>query len=544
MTTPRLITLALAATLLLAPGPLPAQERPSTSPADVSAATARITYIAGSSVYLDAGRQEGLHEGDLVEVARDGRTIATLKVAYLSDHRASCTIVDAATPPAIGDVARYVVSTPAGGAGGAGRTGTPPAAAGPAPKPAAPRDRFSGLGLHGRAGIRYVALRDRGNADNGYTQPSLDLRVDGYGIGGGDFDVNVDVRARQTYRNWPGSEDQRLSRVYRLATTYHLQDTRQRITVGRQFAPNLEAVSIFDGVLYETDGERWGAGLLGGTQPDPADFRVDGTVREYGGYYLVHSTPLDARQWAVTLGLIDSYAGGAVNREWLYLQGRYRGPRLSGFLTQEIDYNRSWKVSEVGESTVSPTSTFASLHVIASDRVTLYAGYDNRRSVRLWLDRVTPATVFDDTHRQGGWAGASLRLGDHFRVGGDGRVSTGGPSGRADGYSANLGWDGIGSAQVAFDLRLTRYGNEHSDGWLQTLTGGWDLGRNVRMEIATGRVEETDRSDPVLDRTDDWYGLDVEIMLERRWFLILSGERYTGTFQDNDQAYVAVTCRF
>jgi hypothetical protein len=543
----RVVPLALVA-LLVAAAPSPCARAQSAPPPDAPAApttaTARITYITGTSIYLDAGRQEGLDVEDTVEVTREGETIATLRVAYLSEHSSSCTVVSTSAPPAVGDVARYVPRVLATGAAGAAAG---PAGAGPSgavTPPSAARTRFSGPGLHGRVGVRYLVVRDTGNADNGYTQPSVDLRLDGEGLGGSDFDVNVDIRARQTYRNWPGSEDQRLDRVYRMSTTYRFPDSRQRVTVGRQFAPNLEAVNIFDGAVYDMDGDRWGAGFFAGTQPDPADLSVDGTVREYGGYYLVHSRAPDAKQWAVTLGLIDSYAEGDVNREWFYVQGRYRGPRLNGFVTSEIDYNRSWKVSEAGESTISPTSTFATLHFRASDHVNLYAGYDNRRSARLYQDRITPATAFDDAYRQGGWAGASFRLGRHFGIGGDARVSTGGPAGRADGYSGNLGWEGIGGANLGFNLRTTRYGNDHSDGWLYTLNGGWDLGRRSRMDVSVGRVEETDTNDLALDRSDDWYGIDFNVLVGRNWFLILSWERYTGTFNDNDQGYAAVTYRF
>ncbi len=539
------------------PGQPPAAAPPTTTPPPAASptpaspaapkpgtATARVTYITAASLYFDAGRLDGLHEGDVVEVIRDGRTIATLRVSFLSEHRASCAIVNAAAPPVVGDLVRYVPRAASGGRATGGAAGAAAGAGATASSATAARSRGGWGGLHGRVGVRYQVVRDNSGGDNGFSQPALDLRLDGSGVGGSDFDVNVDVRARQTYRDWAGSEDEHLNQVYRLAATWHLPNTRQRLTVGRQFAPNLEAVSIFDGVVYDLDGDRWGGGFFAGTQPDAADFGVDGTVKEYGGYYTVHSLPMDARQWAVTMGLIDSYAEGDVNREWFYLQTRYRGPRLSGFLTQEVDYNRSWKVSEAGESTVAPTSTFAVLHYRLGQRFTLHAGYDNRRSIRLWQDRVTPATAFDDSHRQGGWAGGTLRFGRHFVIGADGRVVTGGPSGRADGYSGNFGWDGLSRANMSFSLRGTRYTNDRSDGWMYALAGGTDLGRRAHLELAAGRVEETSLDDPTLDRTDDWYGLDVDLLLGRSWYMILSVERYTGTFQDNDQGYAGVTYRF
>ena len=62
-------------------------------PVSSAPATAHVTYVAATSAYVDAGQDEGLAEGDELEVVRDGGVIATLKVTYVSTHRVSCAIV-------------------------------------------------------------------------------------------------------------------------------------------------------------------------------------------------------------------------------------------------------------------------------------------------------------------------------------------------------------------------------------------------------------------------------------------------------------------
>src|SRR2546425_10523833 len=80
---------------------------------------------------------------------------------------------------------------------------------------------------------------------------------------------------------------------------------------------------------------------------------------------------------------------------------------------------------------ISLTSTFAVFQYHATQDLTLDAGFDNRRNVRLYRDVVNPETAFDDTYRQGAWAGMWLQLARRFRLGLDARFSSGGPAGGA-----------------------------------------------------------------------------------------------------------------
>ena len=57
------------------------------------------------------------------------------------------------------------------------------------------------------------------------------------------------------------------------------------------------------------------------------------------------------------------------------------------------------------------------------------------------------------------------------------------------------------------------------------------------------RPPETNVS-PALDRNLTWYGLDMNASIGRHWYLLLSFESDTGTFEDQAQVYGGVMFRF
>ena len=506
------------------------------------AATTRVTYLSGPTIYVEAGRDDGINQGDYLEVVRDGKVVATLLVTYVSAHRAACSANVASSEIVVGDQVRYTArravsaeppaAAPATDAGGTSGTGGAMARPG------------RGTGLHGRVGLRYLVVKDHSIADSGFSQRGIDLWLQDQGLG--DFDVYADIRARRSYHARTGDQDEAdsLSNVYRLAVAWHPGDERQTITLGRQFSPALSMMSLFDGVLYDFNGGAWSAGGFAGTEPEPVDLKVSSDVRDLGGYWQYRGGTADTRRWEVTTGAVASYEDGEPNREFMFVQGRYFGPRLTGFVVEEIDYYSGWKVEEAGESTFSLTSTYASLFYRAGDHVTLYGGYDNRRNVRLYSDQVTPASEFNDAHRQGGWGGASFRVGQHFGFGADLRRSTGGDAGTADGYSVNVDVGGLTAANLGFQGRAAHYTNEENDGWLYEISTGIDAGSHVHLEAGLGHLDETSDREAALDRSADWIDLEVDVILGRHWYLLLSGEQYQGDDEDNDQYYAALSWRF
>jgi len=500
------------------------------SPAE-SAPTAHLTYVGASTVYVDAGQDDGLREGDELTVVRDGKVIATLKVTYLSAHHVSCSVLAPTAALVVGDSVRYVPSQ-------APAVATPPASS------AAESHAHHGSGLHGRVGLRYLAVVDRSGNDGGYAEPAVDVRLVGYGLNGSPVDLNVDIRARRSsYSTFAGGDQttQRM-RAYSCSASYRF-GPKDRLTFGRQYAPMLDGVSIFDGLMYDSDGPRWGGGVLAGFRPDPVDLSLSTDVREYGGYVRVHSRPGASSRWEFTTGAVGSYASGTVDREYLFLQALYYSKWFSMNVTQDVDFNRGWKVDVAGLDSVEPTGTYASFRVHAARWIEFTLGYDDRKNVYLYRDFVNPLTVFDDTHRQGDWGGATLRFGSHVDLGLEARESRGGTAGTSNSYSVALGAERFTRADFGVRVRGTHFSNLDSSGDLYALSTGATVGPGIHLALSGGRLEEAN-IDPSLDRHSTWYGIDFDAAIGLRWFVLLSVERDQGNMETQDQAYLSVMYRF
>jgi hypothetical protein len=500
-------------------------------PAQPAPATAHVTYVAATSAYVDAGQDEGLLEGDALEVVRDGKVVATLKVIYVSSHRVSCSILGSTTALAVGDLVRY---TP----------GAQAAAASPAAESPSGSRKPRGSGLHGRAGLRYLGVIDRSGNDGGYREPAVDLRFTGRRLNGSPVDLDVDIRARRSsYSTFAGgSQTTQRIRAYSCSVAYRF-GPKDRLTFGRQYAPMLDGVEIFDGLLYDNDGPRWGGGVLAGFQPDLADLSFSTDVHEYGGFFRVHNLPGATSRWEFTTGIVGSYAKSEVNREYLFLQAVYFSRWFSMYVTQDVDFNRGWKSDVAGLDAVEPTGSFVSIRVHAAKWLDLTGGYDDRKNVYLYRDFVSPLTVFDDTHRQGDWAGASFRFGGHVGLDVEARQADGGVPGPANSYSLNIGAERFTHANFGVRLRGTHFSNLESKGELYALSTGVSVASGVHLEVSGGRLDETN-VDPAIDRQLTWYGLELNAAIGRRWYILFSVQRDRGNFEEQDQVYASVMYRF
>jgi hypothetical protein len=501
--------------------------------------TARITYLTGASAYLDVGRLDGLREGDTVRVVHGRTVIGVLRVSYLASHKASCDIASTSATLAVGDTVRFVPAAAPSDSSVAARTPSV------APRPVGGgAGTGSRPGLWGRVGVEYFVMQQRAVTGK-LSQPSVGLRLDGSPFGGSPVDLAVDVRARRTYTilgDGTAVTDGR-SRVYSAAISMSAPGSPARLTFGRQISGALGSVGLFDGALAELNQPGWSTGAFAGTQPEPLELDFSTSIVQGGWYAQRHSRPGADTRWAMTLGVSGSYQDAHTNREFAWAQGSYLDTRLSAFVTQEVDYYRPWKVLP-GMHPISPTSTLAFLQYRATDLVTLDAGFDNRRNVRLYRDVVSPETNFDDTYRQGAWAGVSLRPARRFRVGLDTRRSSGGSTGDANSYTLSLGLDRVSALGAAVRTRTTYYTNPQLRGWLQSAAIGFDPGTRVHFELNGGlRSERDPAADPATSAVT-WIGTDLDVTLARAWYVMVSATRQRGGVDAYDQIFGGLSYRF
>ena len=504
------IALGLLASL---PGATSAQVKPDSAAPRKTAVTA----VTLGSVYIGAGRNDGLREGSVVRIPRLGEK-ATYRVIYLSSKSAACRGDSLAPLPAVGDsvffrpVAEALAQNGAGNPGVPGLTGA---------------KRRTGPGLRGRVGLRYLGSWDR-SSDVTLKQPGVELRLDGSVFPGAPIGLNVDIRSRRTSMYRPGLETATngVMGVYQAAVRIQTTGGPVRAVLGRQYAPTLAGVGLFDGVLLDLQRPRWGAGVMAGLAPEQGSLAVSSEIRQIGMFFQGRNRVSAPVRWSLTVGGIGSYVASDVNREFGFLQGTLNSRIVSAVIFQELDVNRGWKIT-AGEPRFSLTSAYASMNLTPAQGVSLSGGYDGRRNVRLYRDLITPEEVFDDRFRRGYWGGVNFTIARKLRIGGDARAQSvdGADSLGTTAWSATMSVDQLSPLGLGLRLRGTRY-TTPGRGPGTLVVGGVRLspGSFGSVEVNGGTRQE--QANPDTDRF--WAGLDTEVFVRRSWFILATFTREWG----------------
>jgi len=495
--------------------------------ADAHADTAKVTYVTSQTFYIDAGQRTGVATGAMVEIVRGEEVVGHARVKEVSAGRAVCELLDGEITPAVGDEIRYTaVTTPVATASGGGQ-GT----------------WFDRVGLHGRIGLQSTHLRDQSGYGSNFDNPALNLRLYGRDIAGSSVGAEVDVRARMVHRTTDGnSETESRSRIYRLNAFGGTPGRGIGWTAGRQYAPSLSVLHLFDGLRVQYERKNWSTGILGGAQPDPRNLGLSGDVLEGGAWYTLRQTS-ERTRWALTTAVVAAYAEGSVDREFAWVQGRWARGDVSLRADQVIDLNRSWK-KDAGEPLISSTSTYLMARWQAHQKLRLTTGLDTRRRVRMFRDRETPETEFDDSYRRGFWLGAQSRILRWLDLGIRARTR-----GRANSESANSGTFNVGVrtpwlGALRFDSRSSMYESQLVQGWLQSLRMSANPHSRVSTGVFGGIRSEQGRSNDLMDGEDYWVGADIDLTLPQRAWLSLSWESYLNGEEDFNQFWIGTGMRF
>ncbi|MCA9732435.1 MAG: hypothetical protein H6696_13120 [Deferribacteres bacterium] len=378
---------------------------------------ATVKYISIESVYIDAGRDDGLAAGDTVQVVRDNQIVAYVVIKNIAKNSASCQVIRSVINIKTGDKINLPHARP-----------------------------VESLTIHTTAEenqqkvSRHVRSMDRANRVRGYISTQNSIQIDDTGRNLTSmqpgfsgilrvenlFNSGIDFRMRQRSRYHKRSsgydaldrDSAWQNRFFEFSFSQTDHDADWQYGIGRVFSPHIRGIGYIDGAhISRRVSERVRLGVAAGADPDEQTLNVNGSRNKFGAFATVEAGSYENKRLASTMAYAGSYDTGTVNREFLYLQNNfYWAKRLSLYQNVEVDFNRGWRKDAAGTA-VSFSNFYLSANMKVWRFISMYFSYDARKNVRTIQTMHTPDSLFDDALRTGLSSGFVFAPGSRMRGG-------------------------------------------------------------------------------------------------------------------------------
>ena len=331
-----------------------------------------VEYVAGATLYIDAGTEEGIGAQDTLYVydQSDGTFMGSLRVLEVSQGRSVLTFAGQPFLITRGDVLEisFVAAT------------LPTDADVPLASAYTPAARSQPLQVNGRLSLSVNALQSttRGRVvglepiDRMFTTPTMRLRLDVAHLPG-DITFRTNLRTATRFSSDELIQPPESFRIYQLSLEKSFQQLPLFVRLGRFYSPYERYSGYWDGLLVRLGGEDGlGGGVAAGFQPDRLNEEFSTQRPKYSAFLNYKSAGRDigyrvdasVHHIRPKNHLAQSTYAGLSQRLWL---GGWQ-------LTQDLQVDRhsstgDWRISHLLVSTSVP------LHRKAE----LYARYSLRR---------------------------------------------------------------------------------------------------------------------------------------------------------------------
>lgn len=246
-----------------------------------------VEYLAGANIYIDAGRDHGILDGDTVLVysADAGPLLGALRVISASADKAVLTFAGEPFPITRG--ARLSLAFEAGPLTGAEiRRGD----AAPERPTAGQGRRDYGPRLTGRLTMDMDVLRSQvrfpggglESVDRTFVMPAVGLRATMARLPG-DLVVNTNLRLAYRYSSDTAIDPEASARVYEANVGKTFGEV-VKVQAGRFYNPFERFSGYWDGVLVRFGGRELGAGFATGFEPERADEGFSSSLPKYTAF--------------------------------------------------------------------------------------------------------------------------------------------------------------------------------------------------------------------------------------------------------------------
>lgn len=395
----RLRTLMVACCLVTGASAISVLRAQTGSPTPLAAS---VSYISGSSIYIDGGRGAGFDVGDTLIVSRKQDTVCTAVIVAVSSSSSSARVLVQNLPPSVGDraaVSKVVLS----------RSSQSPL---PIPRPTIPVAISSQNVVSGYVALSYAATSWQGNSFD-LSQPGAVLKFTIARLAGSGMSFSMYGRATYDF-NSPAAQRTPTSRfdnrLYEAALSLESPSSWFGFSLGRVSSRYVAGMGLFDGAQFYVRMGGLKVGAFGGWQPGNTMTSFETKKQKFGGFVSYGWGAGVFNSSEVTVAYGKGMVGGRLDREYLYVQSRLRlTPNLFFYQSTEVDMHRM----EAGEPTskLGLTNTYVSLTFYPLQWLNISGGYDATRSIYLFETMKSIAdTLVDQSLKQGLRGSVSVRL--------------------------------------------------------------------------------------------------------------------------------------
>jgi hypothetical protein len=508
----------------------------------------KISYIAGVTVYVDAGREQHLAVGDTLHIVRSQKEIGIVVITAVSGVSSAASIVvqhgsfvvgdGAVAQPGIGEVSRADA-----------RTDSPENTKRPVPQnlatsqlPPSPAENV----LSGRVSLQYNAIFAEESKFN-MNQPAASFRFNVANLMGTGMRLSLNARSYYDLSNnytMYGGRNGLNSRAYEISLVQDSPDASLGYGLGRLTSRYVGGMGTFDGAQLYYHFDDFTAGILGGAQvvDRTLTFSQDGTK---GSFFLnYHNGPDIFHQYDGTIAYGRQMVGSNLDRQFIYLQNSLSlGSRLMMYESSEIELNDI--ANGVRTSAFKFSNSFLNVNYQPADWLSANLGYDALRTVYLFETmKAIPDSLIDRNLNQGFRASATVYLPMSMTVSADARYGS-----RQGGYrdSHSFGgsirtYDMVGS-DIDGGVRYTNFVGAFSDGDNVSLDLDRSFGQNLTAEL---RFEYNKYHIPLFQQLyiTRTALADIFYQLSSTWFMSINGEYLYDPTMTSFQFYGELGFRF
>lgn len=534
------------------------------APAPVRRTVFSVGYVTQGAVYIDAGSEEGIVPGMVIEIARrqagaatvDRQTVATAVVTAVATASAVCEIESKTLDPVKGDEAHLSAADEINRV----RTDVRQARrhylqvlefteGDPLDdelREYVPRPPLEEVNrLRGRIAFERSEIINHDSPAASGSETGAVIRIDWSRIGGSYWTLTGYWRGSLT--STPSAAQTTLldlmNRTYQIGLFYADPKSRWRLGVGRLILPWASSLGAIDGGYAARRVSRTVTiGMFAGTNPDPTQWNYAANRQTIGSFVNFETGSYDGIHWSSTAGLAFSRVNWRPERQYVFLENNYSiGRTFSIFQTAQADY-RDPKLMN-GATGAQLSQSFLTLRYTPRKRISFDIGDNYFRGVPTFDLRLIGTGLLDQYLFTGISGGVRFEVTDNLMLTANlGNSRRNGDTSHAVNQSYGVSWKRLPILNLRLDLRYNSFNSSFGTGSYESVGLTREITDGLRLQFEGG-IQNTQSIYSSQTRAR-FFNSMMDWQIGRHYFLMGSWLDYRGLAQNYDQASLSLGYRF